>query len=219
MARGSAPGERRGGRQAGTPNRKTHALRDAIEAEGVDPAIALVRIAKAAEGREDFGLAAECYGKVLPFLHAKPRTSADAHPDEALEFAKAMMAAKLQSAAETLANPGLAERLERAKARLASLTVSTGIDGAPDDRPSINASFSVIDAQPAQPAPAGPAPRPAMAEPPEPEPIYSPILPRASTDWSPPAAPWPEKQRFADEGSTFDREPYGGLLDAYKPDF
>ncbi|MBT9246658.1 hypothetical protein KM031_10150 [Gemmobacter fulvus] len=156
---GSQDEKRRGpGRPRGSPNRRTSALREAIEAEGVDPAVALMRIGKAAEARAmavtellteviakaaksrvlmedadqaiarklaearaELSLAAECYGKVLPFVHAKPRTSADAHPEEALAFAKAMLAAKVDAAADAISNNrglnGLADRLERAKAR------------------------------------------------------------------------------------------------------
>jgi hypothetical protein len=105
-------------------NRRTSALRDAIEAEGIDPAVALVRIGKAAEARAEYALAADCYGKVLPFLHAKPRTSADAHPEDALEFAKAMLSARVEAATTAIAQPGLAERLNRARARLEAAETS-----------------------------------------------------------------------------------------------
>lgn len=37
MPRGSSPGERRGGRQKGAPNKKTKALRAAVEASGSTP--------------------------------------------------------------------------------------------------------------------------------------------------------------------------------------
>jgi hypothetical protein len=254
-------GKRSGaGRPRGSVNRRTSALREAIEAEGVDPAIALVRIGKAAEARAvavtdllgevmakaaeagvvtedadqeitrklaearaELSLAAECYGKVLPFVHAKPRTSADAHPEEALEFAKAMLTAKISAAAETLESPGLAERLARAKQR-ASVTIlmSTGIDRSPDD-PIID----ITPTQPAQearhsaPAPsAGPAPAQATDAPPAPAPEpYRPILPREAppppaADWSAPPAPWPERQARAEvDYNPFSAEPHtGGLL-------
>lgn len=118
-------GKRTGaGRPRGSLNRRTSALREAIEAEGIDPAVALVRIGKAAELREEFGLAVEAYGKVLPFLHAKPRTSADAHPEEALEFARAMLSARVEAATTAIAQPGLAERLNRARARLEAAETS-----------------------------------------------------------------------------------------------
>lgn len=236
MARGSAPGERRGGREAGTPNRKTSALREAIEAEGVDPAIALVRIGKAAEAREEFALAAECYGKVLPFLHAKPRTSADAHPEEALEFAKAMLAAKVDAAADAISNNrglnGLADRLERAKARV-EIHVNAGIGRSPDESDDVSVTLSaaapdmgrIINAKPVQrgPAPhAGPSPTPVTEPPPAPAPApYVPIArradppPPASTDWSARAASWPERPAAAQvEYSPFDDATYPGGLAA-----
>lgn len=244
-------GKRSGaGRPRGSVNRRTSALREAIEAEGVDPAIALVRIGKAAEARAmavtdllnevmakaaeagvvtedadleiarrlaearaELSLAADCYGRVLPFVHARPRTSADAHPEEALEFAKAMLTAKIEAAAKTLDNPSLADRLARAKAKVivqedGSAGVAFEIDPAP--------AATVIDAQ-AQPVL---SPRPTMHEPtasPEkPEaPAYTPILPRgvppASADWSAPApASYPQRQAFADA----DYSPFesGGLI-------
>lgn len=216
------------GRPRGSVNRRTSALRDAISAEGVDPAVALVRIGKAAEAREDFGLAVEAYGKVLPFLHAKPRTAADAHPEEALEFAKAMLAAKVDAAADAIANNrglnGLAERLDRAKARV-EIHVNTGIDRAPDD---VSVTLSapapdlgqVIDAKPVQPAPVAPAgPSPASATEPPPA-AYKPILPRsdvppAAADWAAPAPAWPQRQAFAElpPENPFDAAPFtGGLL-------
>ncbi len=128
---GTRPGA---GRPPGSVNRRTSALRDAIEAEGIDPAVALVRIGKAAEAREEYGLAADCYGKVLPYLHARPRTLADAFPDEALEFHKALLAARIEAAATSVSVPGLAERLQRARARARmQIIVETGCNRAPDD--------------------------------------------------------------------------------------
>lgn len=176
------------GRPKGAVSRRTAALREAIEREGVDPAVALVRIAKAAEGREEYSLAIEAYGRVLPFLHSRPRTLADAHPEEALEFTKAMLSAKIHAAAETLESPGLADRLRRAKeAASISITVDTGIGRAPDDD-DVRISLPATPAPPAapqpRPAPAGPPPTP---EPVAPPPITArPILPRPA---------WPERPR------------------------
>lgn len=45
MARGSKPGERRGGRQKGTPNKKTADIEAKLEAIGCDPIELLARIA------------------------------------------------------------------------------------------------------------------------------------------------------------------------------
>lgn len=46
MPRGSAPGERRGGRQKGTPNKKTQDLQALLEKIGVTPGELMGRIAK-----------------------------------------------------------------------------------------------------------------------------------------------------------------------------
>src|SRR5689334_9428245 len=45
MARGSKPGERRGGRQAGTPNKLTQEISERLAAKGVDPIEGLADIA------------------------------------------------------------------------------------------------------------------------------------------------------------------------------
>jgi len=45
MARGSRPGERRGGRQKGTPNKKTTAIREKLDRLGLDPIEGMARIA------------------------------------------------------------------------------------------------------------------------------------------------------------------------------
>lgn len=88
-----------------------------------------------------------------PYVHSKAKP-VEIDPEAYLDLQRALLAARIESAAETMASPGLAERLERAKLRhIASITVSTGIDRAPDDDLSISASFGVTDAQPAQPVP------------------------------------------------------------------
>lgn len=185
MARGSAPGERRGGRQAGTPNRKTNALREAIEAEGVDPAVALVRIARSAEEREDYALAVEAYGKVVGFLHARPKP-VDTDPDALIELERALIRVKLEETANALkSDDTLADRLARAKKRRLASEVFEVFDALTDAADDLS---GVIDATPAP----GPAPRPTMHEPiptvsapaPLPQPVpavapdYRPILPR-----------------------------------------
>jgi hypothetical protein len=216
-------GKRSGaGRPRGSVNRRTSALREAIEAECVDPAIALVRIGKAAEAREDFGLAVEAYGKVIPYLHARPRTSADFHAEEALEFAKAMLAAKIEAAAETLDNPTLADRLRRAKEK-ASITIlmETGVPRAPDDLIDITPAQTSQDARHGAASPsAGHAPAQAASAIPAPAP-YVPIArradppPPASADWGPPAAPWPDRPAVAAvDYSPFDDATYPGGLAA-----
>ena len=214
---------------------KTWIATGALRIEGVDPAVALVRIGRAAEAREEYGLAVEAYGKVLPFLHAKPRTAADAHPEEALDFAAAMLKARLVAAAAALDNSSLADRLARAKARIVlnedgsfgAVGLSfghTGFTHEHDQEEGISFGESaIIDAKPNTPAG---SPRPTVAEPPAPKwPRYVPILPTADpvpgahADWSAPAspiAPWPEDVAFADGRSSFETDPYAddeaGLL-------
>ncbi len=43
--RGAKPGERRGGRQKGTPNKRTAAATETLEALGCDPIAGMARIA------------------------------------------------------------------------------------------------------------------------------------------------------------------------------
>ena len=123
MPAGSAPGERRGGRDPGTPNRNAAALRAAVAAEGVDPAIALVRIAKAAEAQEDYALAVDAWGKVLPYTHPRPRP-VEFYPDELVSLEGRLAHARLTAQANVVTKntglEGLAERLQRASSGLAS---------------------------------------------------------------------------------------------------
>lgn len=69
MARGSRPGERRGGRVAGTPNRKTADKVAAIEASGLTPLDYLLSVMRDddldREARVDAAKAA------APYVHAR----------------------------------------------------------------------------------------------------------------------------------------------------
>lgn len=69
MPRGSKPGERRGGRDAGTPNRKTAEKVAAIEASGLTPLDYLLSVMRddllPREDRVDAAKAA------APYVHAK----------------------------------------------------------------------------------------------------------------------------------------------------
>lgn len=207
-------GKREGaGRPRGSANRRTAALREAIEAEGVDPAVALVRIAKAAEEREEFPLAVEAYGKVMPFLHSRPKPT-EADPDALIALERALLRMKIEETAEAVKrDEGLAERLARAKKRKLAAEVAEIFDALADAAE----DAQVIDASPTPtvaPTPA-PAPSAGSAAPAQPAPAseYRPILPRpalaATTDWAAPRVEWPEKQAFADGGrSDFDLQPY-----------
>lgn len=149
-------------------------------------------------------------------------------PDALVDLERRLLQAKVDAAADAIANNrglnGLAERLDRAKARV-EIHVNTGIDRAPDD---VSVTLSapapdlghVIDAKPVQPAPVAPAgPSPASATEPPPA-AYKPILPRsdvppAAADWAAPAPAWPQRQAFAElpPENPFDAAPFtGGLL-------
>lgn len=71
MARGSQPGERRGGRQKGTPNRATAAQRDAIAASGLTPLAFLMKVYRGS--KYDIDLRTEAARAAAPYVH--PRLS------------------------------------------------------------------------------------------------------------------------------------------------
>jgi len=73
MPRGSIPGERRGGRQKGTPNKSTVRVRERLDALGVDPIEGLARLAKQAEQEGDRQLAATCYKTLAEYCEPKRR--------------------------------------------------------------------------------------------------------------------------------------------------
>ena len=58
-----------GGRQRGTPNRKTHELAEKLEALGCDPIEGMARIAMAAETAPE--LKVRCYAELAQYIHAK----------------------------------------------------------------------------------------------------------------------------------------------------
>jgi len=81
MPRGSLPGERRGGRQRGTPNKKTALRNAAIAAAAADPNFLPLDFFRSLMANADLPLelrvtAAEA---ALPFIHSKPRLS---HPHQ-----------------------------------------------------------------------------------------------------------------------------------------
>ena len=221
MPRGSVPGERRGGRQAGTPNRTTTALREAVEELGGDPALALIRIAKSAEENGDLGLAVEAYGKVVGFIHARPKP-VDVNPEALIELERALIRVKLEETAKAVkSDDTLADRLARAKQRHLASEVFQVFDAM---TATATEAATVIDAQPVVSQPVA---RPTMHEPtaaldvraaPAPA-AYTPILPRLlpSADWNAPAsapALFPQRQSFADaEYSPLEAPPHtGGLV-------
>jgi len=88
MPRGSLPGERRGGRQKGTPNRATAAKAAAVAASGLTPLDYMLSVLRdeAAPRSERM----EAAVKAAPFVH--PRLAAIEYiapvPDEELDLSK-----------------------------------------------------------------------------------------------------------------------------------
>jgi hypothetical protein len=69
MPRGSAPGERRGGRQKGTPNKVTAAKVAAIEASGLTPLDYLLLVMRDGEAERHTRL--DAAKAAAPYVHAK----------------------------------------------------------------------------------------------------------------------------------------------------
>lgn len=81
MPRGSAPGERRGGRQKGTPNRPA-SVRAFFESAGVNPAERLIVLAKRAESAGQIALAADIWSKLAALAYPRPQPATpSATPD------------------------------------------------------------------------------------------------------------------------------------------
>jgi hypothetical protein len=69
--RGAAPGERRGGRVAGTPNKRTQALEDKIKAEypDYDPVLSMVAISQ--DPSTPLEMKITCHKEVAKYVHAQ----------------------------------------------------------------------------------------------------------------------------------------------------
>lgn len=81
MPRGSAPGERRGGRQKGTPNRPA-SVRTFLDGAGVNPAERLIVLAKRAESAGQIALAADIWSKLAALAYPRPQPATPpAFPD------------------------------------------------------------------------------------------------------------------------------------------
>ena len=77
MPRGSKPGERRGGRQRGTPNKSTVLKNAAIAAAASDPNLSPLDFLLKLMRQRDLPLEhrVSVAQQALPFAHAKPRAS------------------------------------------------------------------------------------------------------------------------------------------------
>ena len=71
MSRGSKPGEHRGGRKKGTPNKSTKALQDLINAKypNYDPIMQMVEVAN--DQTQELSVRLKCAMEVAPYIHAK----------------------------------------------------------------------------------------------------------------------------------------------------
>lgn len=71
MARGSRPGERRGGRQKGVPNRASLARQAKVAAEGVTPLDVMLRAMREHFDKKRFDEAASIAKDAAPYVHPK----------------------------------------------------------------------------------------------------------------------------------------------------
>jgi hypothetical protein len=67
--RGSKPGEKRGGRQEGTPNKKTQVIAERLEALGCDPIEGMARIA--IDESVDISIRAQLYIELARYTYPK----------------------------------------------------------------------------------------------------------------------------------------------------
>jgi len=63
---GASPGERRGGRHKGTPNKQTKAVAERLEALGCDPLEGMARIAM--DEKQPIGLRAQMYKELAQYV-------------------------------------------------------------------------------------------------------------------------------------------------------
>ena len=69
MPRGAKAGERRGGRQIGTPNKRTIAVTEKLAALGCDPIEGMARIAM--DEQAELGLRAQMYKELAQYIASK----------------------------------------------------------------------------------------------------------------------------------------------------
>lgn len=99
MPRGSKPGERRGGRTAGTPNKDKQALLDLILSTGAKhPIEGMALAAVKAEEEGDNKLAFQAYCELAPYVAAK-RKAIEVTGEDGEPIRHTLDASKLDSAA------------------------------------------------------------------------------------------------------------------------
>src|SRR5215212_10759651 len=74
MPRGAKAGERRGGRQIGTPNKKTQAVADTLAELGCNPIEGMARIAM--DEQAELGLRAQMYKELAQYVAPKRKAVA-----------------------------------------------------------------------------------------------------------------------------------------------
>jgi hypothetical protein len=71
MPRGSKPGERRGGRKKGTPNKVTADIASTMARLKCDPIEAMIRCATKLESQQDWAAAGRIYSDLAEYIHPK----------------------------------------------------------------------------------------------------------------------------------------------------
>lgn len=71
MSRGSKPGERRGGRKKGVPNKKTQDVAEKIQKLGCDPIEGMINVANLALQEKDLALAGNMYKELAQYIAPK----------------------------------------------------------------------------------------------------------------------------------------------------
>jgi hypothetical protein len=71
MPRGAKPGERRGGRTKGTPNKKTASIQEKLDALKCDPLEGMARIANEAMANGDAQLALSAFKELAQYVAPK----------------------------------------------------------------------------------------------------------------------------------------------------
>jgi uncharacterized membrane-anchored protein len=71
MPRGSKPGERRGGRKKGVPNKATLDVAEKIKALGCDPIEGMVKVAQMALEDRDLSVAGRMYSELAQYVAPK----------------------------------------------------------------------------------------------------------------------------------------------------
>jgi len=101
---GSKPGERRGGREAGTPNKSTADLKERLAALGCDPIEGMARIAM--NRRVPVAVRARCFAELAQYVY--PKRKAIEHTGDAdnlLRIELITVGSKSTSIAEDVDSP------------------------------------------------------------------------------------------------------------------